>query len=199
MKKSLYAAAIGLLMAASIWLMGLVWFVSTLPSPHQLQVSAPAQAIAVWTGGAGRIEKGLDLLLRGKGRYLLISGVYRNADKSEIFSDFRRRNPASWQRVQGRISLGKDAKDTQGNAHETARWMQRNRFTSLHLVTASYHMPRSLYEIGQALPQAVIIPAPVFNEGFLYGHWWQDKDALTLVLSEYHKLVATATYHLLRR
>lgn len=196
MKRFFFAAAIGLLMAVSLWLMGLIWFVTLMPSPHRLQVAVAAEAIAVWTGGAGRVEKGLELLRQNKGRYLLISGAHQNADKSEIYSDFRRRNPNSWRLLQSRIALGKQAKDTRGNALETMAWVKRNHFRTLRLVTANYHMPRSMIEMERAMPGLTVIPSPVYTEHFLYGDWWQDAPSLELVLSEYHKTIATLVYGL---
>ena len=37
-------------------------------------------------------------------------------------------------------------------------------FHSLRLVTASYHMPRSMLEFARAMPDIAIVPNPVFPE-----------------------------------
>ena len=47
---------------------------------------------------------------------------------------------------------------------ETAQWMASEGFHSLRLVTASYHMPRSLLEFSRAMPDIGIMPNPVFPE-----------------------------------
>ncbi len=194
MTRYLSATALGLLLAMSIWLMGFIWFLTLMPTPNRMQITVPTDAIAVWTGGAGRAEKGIDLLRKQQGRWLLLSGVHEKANKTEIFSDFRRRNPKDWARVQSHIILGHQAKDTRGNAAETAEWVQRNQFVSLRLVTANYHMPRSMIEMERRMPNFTLVPSPVFTEHFLYGNWWQDKKSALLVLSEYHKTIASVVY-----
>jgi uncharacterized SAM-binding protein YcdF (DUF218 family) len=194
MVRWLSAIALGLLMAASFWLMGLIWFITQMPTPHQLQVTYPTDAIVVLTGGQGRTEKGITLLRDGKAKWLLVSGVHQATDKTEIFSDFRRRNPNDYARIQSRITLGKRALDTHGNALETADWVHRNKFKTLRLVTASYHMPRSLTEFTRELPHITIIPTPVYTDHFVFGDWWQDKDSTKLVISEYHKTIASLVY-----
>ena len=60
------------------------------------------------------------------------------------------------------VELGHDSVDTRSNANETGQWMVTEGFTSLRLVTASYHMPRSLVEFRRAIPAARLIAHPVF-------------------------------------
>ena len=80
------------------------------------------------------------------------------------------------------------ADNTRGNAEETADWIRREKIISIRIVTASYHMPRSLLEFHQVLPAGItIIPHPVFPGGFLTESWWRDVNALKLAISEYHK------------
>ncbi len=45
-------------------------------------------------------------------------------------------------------------------------------FHSLRLVTANYHMPRSLLEFARAMPDIEIVPHPVFPEISRGPHWW---------------------------
>ena len=51
-----------------------------------------------------------------------------------------------------------------GNAEETAAWMAEGDRTSLRLVTAAYHMPRSLALFRRLMPDTKILPHPVFPE-----------------------------------
>jgi len=55
--------------------------------------------------------------------------------------------------------------DTHGNAQETASWVQRHHYSSLIIVTADYHMPRSLVEFGSEMPGVKLIPYPVPDLG----------------------------------
>src|SRR6185437_12246751 len=136
---------------AVIWLIGLWRFAAAIPS----DVTAPDQttdAIVVLTGGSLRVEGGLRLLAEGKAKKLFISGVYRGVDVTEILH-VSRQSPDS---VACCVVLGHEADNTFGNARETAQWMESEGFHSLRLVTASYHMPRSLLEFARAMPDIEI-------------------------------------------
>src|SRR5262249_54010933 len=87
---------------------------------------------------------------------------------------------------------GHEAADTAGNAAETEAWMEHEGFHSLRLVTASYHMQRSLLEFHRAMPEMTIVPHPVFPEGFMRSTWWAWPGTLTLIVSEYHKYMLSA-------
>ena len=83
-------------------------------------------------------------------------------------------------------------------AAETAAWVQSENLRSIRLVTASYHMPRSLLEFRRTLPASVdILPHPVFPEQFRSRGWWRWWGSGWLAVSEYHKyLLAKADRHL---
>ena len=85
--------------------------------------------------------------------------------------------------------LGHDADNTLGNARETAGWMQQEGYRSLRLVTSWYHMRRSLLEFERAMPDATILPEPVFAGHAEGGEHWVEIALLTV--SEYHKYLAT--------
>jgi uncharacterized SAM-binding protein YcdF (DUF218 family) len=79
------------------------------------------------------------------------------------------------------------ADDTRGNAVETAAWIREQGFGSLRLVTANYHMPRSLLEFRHAMPDIEIVPHPVFPENFKQDEWWLWPGSASLLASEYSK------------
>jgi uncharacterized SAM-binding protein YcdF (DUF218 family) len=143
----------------------------------------PVDAVVVLTGGTRRLGAGLEILARGEAKKLLVSGVHPDVVKAEI--------AGADQRLQALaeccLVLGYEATDTVGNALEAARWMRREKFTSLALVTATYHMPRSLAEFHHALPEAHIVAVPVFPENFKREEWWRWPGSAALVLAEYHK------------
>ena len=109
------------------------------------------------TGGADRIETALHLLLAGRARQLLISGVAPVAD----LADLARRARLDPARVAGRVTIGHQATSTVGDATETAAWVHAHRIRTLIVVTAGYHMQRALLEIGRALPRTRLYPDPV--------------------------------------
>lgn len=85
--------------------------------------------------------------------------------------------------------LGHAADNTIGNARETAGWIAQENFRSLRLVTASYHMPRSLVEFRRTMPDIRIVPHPVFPEGFKGEAWWRWPGTFRLLVAEYNKFL----------
>ena len=173
---------------AVAWLAGLLWFATGLPS----SVAEPERvtdAIVVLTGGSGRVHRGLQLLAEKRAKKLFISGVYRGVDVQELLR-ISQRSPGD---LECCIALGYEADSTRGNARETASWMREQGLRSLRLVTAAYHMPRSMLEFHRVLPGAEIVPHPVFPEHVKQRGWWRWPGSASLIVSEYNKyLVALA-------
>jgi uncharacterized SAM-binding protein YcdF (DUF218 family) len=171
------------------WVAGLIWFAGQIPEPSPAGVEIPAEptdAIVVLTGGSSRLRAGLALLAEGRARKLFVSGVYRGVDVSELLR-VARQEPAA---VECCIALGYAADNTAGNAVETREWMLREGFKSIRLVTANYHMRRSLLEFHRAMPEMTIVPHHVLPDNFERAEWWWRRATLELVVSEYDKYLA---------
>ena len=183
-RKSLTVMLAGL----GAWVAGFFWFIEQIPR----RIEAPdsvTDAIVVLTGGAGRLGAGLELLALGRGAKLFVSGVYRGVDVAEILRAARQ----SPEELECCVELGHDAVDTRSNANETGQWMVTEGFTSLRLVTASYHMPRSLVEFRRAIPAARLIAHPVFPSNVRIDEWWRWPGTTALLIGEYSKyLIAVA-------
>jgi uncharacterized SAM-binding protein YcdF (DUF218 family) len=102
-------------------------------------------AIVVLTGGAKRLERGIDLLQRGKADRMLVSGVDRTVRPVELAERYRV-SPALFECC---IDLGREAVDTRSNAEETSRWLERHKFKTVRLVTTDWHMPRARFELAR--------------------------------------------------
>ena len=176
----LLVALLGFLLIA--WLVGLLWFASSLPR-RTGDSESRTDAIVVLTGGAGRLRQGLELLAQQKAQKLFVSGVYRGVDVEELLI-ISQQSP---EELQCCVILGYEADNTEGNAIETANWMREQGFTSLRLVTASYHMPRSLLEFRRAMPEMTIIPHPIMSKNFHQNDWWLWPGSTFLLASEYSK------------
>ena len=72
------------------------------------------------------------------------------------------------------VDIGYEAQDTPGNADETMQWAADQKFSKLIIVTSSYHMPRSLTELGRVMPDVKLVPYPVVTQGFRKERWWRD-------------------------
>lgn len=167
------------------WLGALFWYADRIPATPP-SAGERTDAIVVLTGGRGRLSEGLRLLAEGRGERLFVSGVYRGIDVDALLQ-LARRKPDD---VECCITIGYAADNTAGNARETALWMRAVGNDSLRLVTANYHMPRSLLEFRRALPEIRIVAHPVFPEGFKRECWWCWRNSLLLVASEFLKYLA---------
>ena len=96
-----------------------------------------------------------------------------------------RRNPRE---LETRIGIG-NATNTAENALETMVWMRAREYRSLRLVTAAYHMPRSLLEFRHAMPAVTLVPHPVFPENVKQDRWWVWPGTGSLMASEYNKFL----------
>src|SRR5215470_6947797 len=168
-RRRLARLAGALLVLLAVWLGGLIYFTTLIPD-SVTDAATATDGIVVLTGGSDRLREGLQLLADGKAKRLLISGVYRDAR----LDDLLREAPAglSKQMRDCCITIGYRAGNTLGNATEAAEWAAANNVHSLRLVTADYHMPRSLLEFSRALPGALIVPHPVFPAKVKSGEWW---------------------------
>jgi uncharacterized SAM-binding protein YcdF (DUF218 family) len=165
-----------------LWLGGFLFFTAQLPR----QVTAPltiSDAIVVLTGGTGRLRVGLRLLSAGMGEKLLISGVAPGTTAAEL----QQGQSTGVDKFGCCVELGYRARDTRGNAIETALWMQRHGYRSLHLVTGSYHMPRSLLLFQRAMPKVTLRAYPVFPKHVKLAGWWWFPGTMKLLAMEYSK------------
>jgi uncharacterized SAM-binding protein YcdF (DUF218 family) len=146
----------------------------------------PTDAVVVLTGGRLRLEAGLAVLAAGKARKLFVSGVNQRIDRDELL---RALGPAAGAAACC-IAIGHEADNTEGNARETAAWMEHEGYRSLRLVTSWYHMPRSLLEFGRAMPHTRILAHPVYAAHLDPEQWWSRHGAGILTIGEYDKYLA---------
>ena len=188
MRRKLGWSALLLLAVAALWIGGFFWFAQQIPQAVA-DLESDTDAIVVLTGGSLRVQSGLSLLAAGKAKKLFISGVYHGTDVAALL----RISHQSPEHVACCIVLGHEADNTLGNALETAQWMHQEGFRSLRLVTASYHMPRSMLEFSRAMPEVRIVAHPVFPERDHADRWWTSPRAFAHVLAEYHKYLLALT------
>lgn len=142
-------------------------------------------AIVALTGGAERIGDAIDLLAKGYGRRLLITGVNERTSRDQI----ARLNPGQRRLFDCCVDLDYRARNTIGNAIETRRWMEDHSFRSLIVVTSNYHMPRTLVELDNVIPKARKVPYAVVSETIDPDGWWRSLPTAKLLASEYVKFL----------
>ncbi len=153
-----------------VYLLGYAIFAGMLPRPAD---DRRTDAIVVLTGGPKRIERGLDLLTRGRASRMLVSGVARTVRPVELAQEY----PANDALFACCIDLGRESVDTRSNAAEVARWVKRRGFRSVRLVTTDWHMPRARFEIARQLPGNVE----------LVGDAVESNPRFTQLFTEYNK------------
>ncbi len=168
--------------AALVFVGGFLWFVRTVPT-EEVALQRDADGIVVLTGGASRITDAVELLAAGHGKRLLITGVHRATSSDEI----ARVMPRHERLLKCCVDLDHSAVNTVGNAAGTRRWARNLRFGSLIVVTSSYHMPRTMAELGRQLPDVTLIPFPVVSDTLRAGPWWDSLPTAKLLFSEYLK------------
>ena len=156
-----------------IWLLGFIAFCLLLAQPAG---PVKTDAVVVLTGGAGRVDRGLEVLRKGWAPQLLVSGVGREVKPGEFAAQFR----VSDQQMACCISLGFAATDTETNARETAIWMRERKVARIRLVTSDWHMRRAVFELRHAMPGGVTI-----IEDAVPTH-----PVMRTLFFEYHKLLA---------
>lgn len=177
-----------------IYLLGFVLFVTCLPkAPGDLH---HIQGIVALTGGEMRIDAAYRLFRRGVGHRLLISGVYPGTSREKLMDMVGQAVPAHTSDEQREkaerdrdIDIGYAAENTLGNARETAAWARFYRFNTLLIVTARYHMPRTLSEFREALPGVTLVPYPIDPES-IPRDWWRHTHAIRVLHGEYAKYLA---------
>ena len=173
-----------LIVCGLIWAAGFIWYVNYIPKTV-VNPTQKTDAIVVLTGGSERLSEGRRLLLNGLADKLFISGVYRGVEVDELLS-VGKSDPRL---ISCCVVLGHVAENTRGNAIETAVWMYEEGYQSLRIVTANYHMPRSLLEFKSLMPDVEIIAHPVFPENVKIDNWWRFPGSAALIASEYNKYV----------
>lgn len=181
-----------IIVLALVYGAGLLRFAAMMPR-SVADASTETDAIVVLTGGSQRLVSAFELMAAHRARWLFVSGVNRETELARL-PGAAALDPHD---LRCCVVIGHEADDTIGNAAETAQFARSHEVTSLRLVTASYHMPRSVLELKRALPDIRIIEHPVFPPGFRQDDWWRWPGSASLVVIEYNKYLAARMRHAL--
>jgi len=145
--------------------------------------------IVVLTGGKNRIEKGVNLLSKGYGTKLLISGVFMPSEIEARFSLEKEKSEL----LKCCVFFDQKSQNTIQNAQEVGKWLNENKdIKSIILVSSYYHLPRSIMIFEKKIkPTIKIYPTPaVQNNDFRNQFLFQ----LRLIISEYFKVIYTIVF-----
>ena len=149
--------------------------------------SKKSSLIVVLTGGKGRIEKGMELLRKGNGKFLLISGVFK---KEKVRNKYLFEDNIDLRECC--IFFEEKAKNTFQNASEVSNWLKDKKVNieSIQLITSYYHIPRSFIIFKKFFPDIKIITVPVSQFSLSKELLFHIK----LIFSEYFKIFYTFIY-----
>ena len=188
--KKIFSFFLFLLLAGFLW-----WTLLLFNTfPKKLYFNNPSQksesiGIVVLTGGKNRIEKGIDLLSKGYGDKLLISGVFMPSEIEAKFSFEKEKNEL----FKCCVFFDQKSKNTLENAQEVDKWLNKNKdIKSIILVSSYYHLPRSIMIFEKKIKSNVkIYPKPaVQNINFRNQFFFH----LRLIISEYFKVIYTIVF-----
>lgn len=145
--------------------------------------------IAISGDGEERVRTAVDLLTRGYGRWLILSGgpVGEPGSAAELAAYARK-----YHAPDGALLLDDRAVSTFGNAVGSAGVMRGHGLHSAILVTSPYHMRRAVIEFRSIFgPQGLTVRAlPAQDSFFHLDGWWTRRRDRELVVREYLKLLA---------
>ena len=160
-------------------------FVLTLPqaTTDRLQFT---DGIVVMTGGQQRLDDGVRLLTEGFADKMLISGVGKGVNRAILVQELGL-SEAQINALFCCVELDHAAQDTYGNARSAREWSRSHGMQSLRLVTANYHMPRTLLIFSRELPHVDLYQWPVSPDDLDLVNWWRDPASLRLLAREFAK------------
>lgn len=162
---------------------GFVFFAEKVNRMQQPVLVDPADAIVVLTGGQSRIQTGVDLLRAKLGKRLLITGVNPNTNEKML----QQATHSDSHLFDCCVDLDRSAMNTIGNAAESERWVRANNYRRVIVVTNNYHMPRTVLEMSNRMPDVQFIAYPVVNYERRDQSWIAQGDTLRVLFTEYLK------------
>lgn len=169
---------------ACFWMGGYLSFI------QDIQLKTPSlpqkiDGIVILTGTPDRLNAGFDLLKETPGARLLVSGVNAKVTRETL----RQATGQSSSLMDCCVDLGRIARNTEGNAKETALWVKNNNINEVLVVTSAYHMPRSLVELRRKMPDTKLIAYPVESATLDIKAWWTNLHTFIVVGGEFNKYV----------
>ncbi len=177
-------------------IVGFFWWVLLLFNtfPKKVYLNSPSEisgkvGVIVLTGGKNRIEKGVDILSKGYGDKLLISGVFMPSEIEAKFSLEKEKKEL----FNCCVSFDQKSKNTIENAEEVNKWLNQNKdIKSIILVSSYYHLPRSIMIFEKKINSDVkIYPTPAIQKNNFRNQFFFH---LKLIISEYFKVLYTIMF-----
>ena len=157
-KKTFFTTVLTLLV--SYFFLELFNFKEKIMTIQKNQVSITSQ-IVILTGGTNRIKKGFEIINKfdeksKKNIKILVSGTGKGFTKLSLQKKLN--SNFYLELIECCVELDSVSKDTYSNANETSKWVNKNKIKEILLITSNYHMPRSILEFNNIMPNLKILP-----------------------------------------
>ena len=128
--------AVALVLLCVAYVVGFALFVVALPMPQGMPL-IPPQGLVVFTGGSGRVDAALEVVRKGFGGPVLISGVHEDVKLHELVpADVVAAIPPE------NLTLDYEAHTTRENVLNTVNWAAEKGITDIAVVTNRFHALR---------------------------------------------------------
>jgi len=171
-----------LVLVLALLAIGFLIFASGIERSQQ-EPERATDGITVLTGGPARINEAMKLLTHQKAKRLLITGVNRTTS-TEALKELASQGDQLFACC---VDIDKEARNTIDNATETSQWVAQHGYHTIIVVTANYHMPRALAELGRVMPGVTLVPYAVVDSNVHLERWWVYPGTTKLLMTEYLK------------
>lgn len=130
-------ALLTLALATVSYCIGFALYIITLPTPFTM-VPDEVEGLAVFTGGAGRVDAALTQLYHGFTGPILISGRHPRTHLSDILAE----SPYTFSRSQRNQLTVDAAQTTHQNIQSLQSWARSNHVDHIGVITSTYHAAR---------------------------------------------------------
>jgi uncharacterized SAM-binding protein YcdF (DUF218 family) len=139
-----------------------IFFLSQINNFKSNYLNAPQiDSIVVLTGDRFRISTGVEILSKGVGEKLLLSGVNKDINPDNIKKEF----PKYTDLFNCCIEIDNISSNTFENSRETFLWLKKYKYDSVLIVSSDYHMPRVKLEFERFMDKNDIYYHPVERKG----------------------------------
>ena len=148
--------------------------------------------IVILTGGTNRIKDGFEIINNfGKGSdvkiKILVSGTGKGFTKASLQEKLN--TNFHYQLIKCCVDLDSISQDTYSNANETLKWAIKNDIKEFMLITSNYHMPRSILEFKNKMPNIKISTYSIKPKQHNINEWLKSFETFSLVFSEFCKYI----------
>ena len=148
--------------------------------------------IVILTGGTNRIKEGFEVINKLDKKSItnlkvLVSGTGKGFSKLSLQEKL---NPGFDLRlIECCVELDSVSQNTYSNAIETSKWVSKNNIKEILLITSNYHIPRSILEFQNKMPNLKILYYPIIPKKHQINNWLKSFETFSLIFIEYCKYI----------